>query len=118
VIKFGLLATALGFVLMLLAKDTFTILLAAAFFGFATALQIPSLSSLTSKRAAIPQGMVMGLSNSFVSLGRIFGPLLGGYLFDINLLLPYLGGSAVMCVGFIVSQAGLKGVKVKIEPTA
>lgn len=118
VIKVGILATALGFVLMLLAKDTFTILLATAFFGFSTALQIPSLSSLTSKRATIPQGMAMGLSNSFVSLGRIFGPLLGGYLFDINILLPYLGGSIVMCIGFIVSQAGFKGMKVKIEPTA
>ena len=113
VIKVGLLATALGFGLMLLAKDTLTILLTTAFFGFAVALQIPSLSSLTSKRATISQGIAMGLSNSFVSLGRIFGPLFGGYLFDINILLPYLGGSAIMGIGFVVSLVGLKGVKVK-----
>ena len=108
VIKAGFLATVLGFGLMLLANNTFTILLTTAFFGFGIALQTPALTSLTSKRATMPQGMVMGLSNSFVSLGRIFGPLLGGYIFDINILFPYLGGSVIMAIGFIVSQITLK----------
>jgi DHA1 family multidrug resistance protein-like MFS transporter len=113
IIKSGLLATAFGFGLMLLAEDYLAILLSTAFFGLATALQVPALTSLTSKRASIPQGVAMGLSNSFVSLGRIFGPLLGGYIFDINLLLPYLSGSAIMFIGFIVSLVRLKGVRVQ-----
>jgi MFS transporter, DHA1 family, multidrug resistance protein len=113
VIKFGLLATALGFGLMLLANDYLTIMLTTAFFGLATALQMPALTSLTSKRATIPQGIAMGLSNSFVSLGRIVGPLFGGSVFDINILLPYLGGAAIMSIGFIVSLVTLKGVKVE-----
>jgi len=75
----------------------------------ATALQVPALSALTSKRATIPQGIAMGLSNSFVSLERIFGPLLGGYIFDINIMLPYLGGSAIMGIGLVVSLITLKG---------
>jgi DHA1 family multidrug resistance protein-like MFS transporter len=110
VIRGGLLATAIGFGLMLLAADYITILLATAFFGLATALQIPALTSLTSRRATLPQGIVMGLSNSFVSLGRIFGPLLAGYIFDINILLPYLAGIAVMLTGFALSLAALKPV--------
>jgi DHA1 family multidrug resistance protein-like MFS transporter len=109
VIQGGLLATALGFALMLLATDYITILLATAFFGLATALQIPALTSLTSRRATLPQGIVMGLSNSFVSLGRIFGPLLAGYIFDISILLPYLAGIVVMGAGFALSLAALKG---------
>jgi DHA1 family multidrug resistance protein-like MFS transporter len=113
VIKFGLLATALGFGLMLLANDYLTIMLTTAFFGLATALQMPALTSITSKRATIPQGIAMGLSNSFVSLGRIVGPLFGGSVFDINILLPYLGGAAIMSIGFIVSLVTLKGVKVE-----
>jgi DHA1 family multidrug resistance protein-like MFS transporter len=110
VVKGGMLATAAGFGLMLLAKDFGTILLATAFFGLATALQIPALTSLTSRLARVPQGIAMGLSNSFVSLGRIFGPLVGGYAFDINILLPYIGGAAVMLIGFFVSLTGLKGM--------
>jgi len=109
VIKGGLLATALGFGLMLLADTYVWILLATAFFGMATALQVPALNSLTSKRAMIPQGVAMGLSNSFVSLGRIVGPLFGGLVFDANIALPYLGGSAIMLVGFLVSLVGLRG---------
>jgi DHA1 family multidrug resistance protein-like MFS transporter len=108
VIQGGLLATALGFGLMLLATGYITILLATAFFGLATALQIPALTSLTSRRATLSQGIVMGLSNSFVSLGRIFGPLLAGYIFDINILLPYLAGIVVMGAGFALSLAALK----------
>ncbi len=108
VIRGGLLATAAGFGLMLLAADYITILLATAFFGLATALQIPALTSLTSRQATLPQGIVMGLSNSFVSLGRIFGPLLAGYIFDINILMPYLAGIAVMLAGFALSLAALK----------
>jgi MFS transporter, DHA1 family, multidrug resistance protein len=110
VIRGGLLATAAGFGFMLLANDYVTILLSTAFFGLATALQVPALTSLTSKRATLPQGIVMGLSNSFISLGRIFGPLLAGYIFDINILLPYLAGIAVMLAGFALSLAALKPV--------
>jgi len=103
VIRGGLLATIAGFGWMLLADSYWMILLATAFFGLATALQIPALTSLTSRRATLPQGIVMGLSNSFVSLGRIFGPLLAGFLFDVNIRLPYAGGIAVMGLGFVVS---------------
>jgi DHA1 family multidrug resistance protein-like MFS transporter len=113
VIKGGLLATALGFGLMMLAKNYFTIMLATAFIGLATALQIPVLTSLTSKNAKVPQGVAMGLSNSFISLGRVIGPLIGGYIFDINIFLPFLSGSVVMCIGFLVSLIGFRGAEKK-----
>jgi DHA1 family multidrug resistance protein-like MFS transporter len=108
VIRGGLLASAAGFGLMLLVDSFWTILLATAFFGRAIALQIPALTSLTSKRATLPQGIAMGLSNSFVSLGRIIGPLIGGTLFDVNLMLPYLSGAGVMGVGFVVSLVAMR----------
>ena len=108
VIQGGLLAAALSFGWMLLANDYVTILLSTAFFGLATALQIPALTSLTSKRTTLPQGIAMGLSNSFISLGRIFGPLLVGYLFDVNIRFPYIGGIAVMGAGFVVSLVALE----------
>lgn len=103
VIKGGLLATTLGFGLMLLANTYVTILLATAFFALTVALQVPALTSLTSRRATVPQGIAMGLSNSFVSLGRIVGPILGGLVFDINLNLPYLSGAIIMLAGFAFS---------------
>jgi DHA1 family multidrug resistance protein-like MFS transporter len=65
-------------------------------------------SSLTSKRAEIQQGMAMGLSNSFMSLGRIIGPLWAGFVFDLNLIYPYITGAVTMLVGFIISIIWLK----------
>ena len=108
VIKAGLLGTALGFGLMLLANTYTAILFATAFFALTVALQVPALTSLTSRRATVPQGIAMGLSNSFVSLGRIVGPILGGAILDINLSLPYWCGAAVMLVGFTVSLYWIK----------
>jgi DHA1 family multidrug resistance protein-like MFS transporter len=103
IIKVGLFATAIGYGLMVLANTYTTILFATAFFALTIALQIPALTSLTSRRATVPQGIAMGLSNSFVSLGRIVGPLIGGFLFDLNILFPYLSGAAIMGIGFIAS---------------
>jgi DHA1 family multidrug resistance protein-like MFS transporter len=108
IIKAGLLATAFGFGLMLLANTYLTILLATAFFALTVSLQVPALTSLTSRRATVPQGIAMGLSNSFVSLGRIAGPILGGAILDINLSLPYVCGAAVMLIGFAGSLVWIR----------
>jgi len=49
------------------------------------------------------QGLTMGLSNAFVSLGRLAGPLLAGILFDLHIEYPYYSGAVIMFVGFLVS---------------
>jgi DHA1 family multidrug resistance protein-like MFS transporter len=45
----------------------------------------------------------MGLCNSFLSLGRIVGPIWAGAIFDVNERYPYISGSAIMLVGFVIS---------------
>ena len=45
----------------------------------------------------------MGLSNSFMSLGRIVGPIWAGVVFDVNFDYPFLSGAVVMFVGFLIS---------------
>jgi hypothetical protein len=44
----------------------------------------------------------MGLSNSFMSLGRIVGPLWAGFAFDMNFNSPYLSGAAILFIGFLI----------------
>ncbi len=108
VIKTSLLASAIGFALMLLAVDFATVLLTVGFFVLANAMIRPSLSSLISKLAREGQGLAMGLTNSFMSLGRVVGPLWAGFLFDLNIHLPYLSGAAVMLIGFGLSLVYLR----------
>jgi len=57
----------------------------------------------------------MGLSNSFVSLGRIVGPILGGIVLDVNLNLPYLSGAGFMLLGFLVSLFWIKPEKQVVQ---
>jgi DHA1 family multidrug resistance protein-like MFS transporter len=108
VIRGGLIATAIGFILLLLANNFPTVLLTTAFFALSYSITSPALLSLTSRRATAPQGITMGLSNAFISLGRIAGPILGGVVLDIYLGLPYLTGAAIMLGAFIVSLIWVK----------
>jgi len=103
VIKGSALAGSIGFLVLLLANTYATILLATGFFILSKALLRPAAFSLISKRATTGQGAVMGLSNSFMSLGRIAGPIWAGFIFDTNVNYPYLSGSVIMFIGFLIS---------------
>lgn len=102
VVKFSLIASAVGFIFMVSAFNLTTILLSVAFFVFSNSMIRPGVSSLISKRATIGQGVAMGLNNSFMSLGRVVGPLLAGALFDINIHFPYISGALATGIGFVL----------------
>ena len=103
VIKASALAGSVGFLVLLAANTYITILLATGFFILSKTLLRPAAFALISKRSAGSQGAAMGLSNSFMSLGRIAGPVWAGFVFDVNVNYPYLSGAAIMFVGFLVS---------------
>lgn len=108
IIQVSLIVSAVGFVLMLQAKTFQGVLLTVNFFIIGNSLLRPAVSSLISKRASGGQGKAMGWNNSFMSLGRIIGPMLAGFLFDIKTSYPYLNGSSIMLMGFIASLLWLK----------
>lgn len=103
VIKASILAAALGFIFLLLANSFPTVLFSTGFFVFAVTFLRPSIHSLTSQRATVGQGAALGLSNSFVSLGRIAGSLWAGALFDVGMDCPYWSGIVIMLVCFVLS---------------
>lgn len=103
ILRIGLAAAVPAFWLMVQADGLAAVMLATLLLGLAIALQVPILTSMTSKNAGLPQGMAMGLSNAFVSLGRIVGPLAAGVLFDLKPSYPYIGGALIALVGFLVS---------------
>ena len=63
------------------------------------------------KRLTLISAPQEGLSNSFISLGRIAGTLWAGFVFDLNLIYPYISGAITMLIGFIFSLVWLKGDK-------
>ncbi len=106
-IRAGLIGGALGFVLVALAVDYVTTLLALGVFIFALALIGPALNATISNFAGEHQGAVMGLNSATNSLGRVLGPLLGGYLYDLRLEYPFYSGAATLALGLLFSLAAL-----------
>jgi DHA1 family multidrug resistance protein-like MFS transporter len=118
IIKVSLFASSVGFVVLLLANTYPTILLATGLFILSKTLLRTAVLSLISKRTTVGHGAAMGLGNSFISLGRIAGPIWAGAVFDVNVNYPYLSGALIMFVGFLVglarvSQAGKEAVGVQ-----
>jgi len=108
VIKTSLIASALGFLLMLTAAQLSTVMLTTGLFVVSNAMLRPSIASLISKRTTQGQGIAMGLNNSFMSLGRIVGPIWAGTALDINLTYPYITGAIIMGIGFIAAMFFLR----------
>lgn len=115
-IRVSLIAGSFGYLVLLVAWDFYSILVATAFFILSKTLLRPAAFALISKQAAGSRGTAMGLSNSFMSLGRIIGPIWAGFVFDIDVNLPYLSGSFFMLIGFMISIVILKESKKAASP--
>ncbi len=103
VTKFALFGSAVGFLLMLMPTRFVGILLTSGVFMLFNSLLRPTTASLISKRSTAGQGVAMGLNNSFMSLGRVVGPLWSGLLFDWHLNFPYISGAIIMAVSLAAS---------------
>lgn len=75
---------------------TFTV-----FIGFD--LMRPALTNYLSKIAGNEQGFIGGMNSMFTSIGNVLGPLVGGFLYDINLNYPFYFASLVLTIGTIIS---------------
>ncbi|WHZ58710.1 MFS transporter [Metabacillus hrfriensis] len=104
VVTSALLLSAFGFVIMTFANSFATVLLTTSVFFLGNSILRPSLNTFISKLAGSKQGMVMGLNNSFMSLGNVAGPILAGYVFEYQINLPYYIGAAVMLAALISTK--------------
>jgi DHA1 family multidrug resistance protein-like MFS transporter len=102
-IKIGLAGGAIGFILVAVAVNYITTLLALGAFILPLALIGPALNSYISNFAGEYQGTVMGLNSAATSLGRVVGPLWGGYLYDINIEYPFFSGAMTLMIGLLVN---------------
>jgi DHA1 family multidrug resistance protein-like MFS transporter len=108
VIKTSLIVGAAGFILLLLADTYALVLVTTGIFTCSITFLRPSIHSLTSKRTTVGQGTSLGLSNSFVSLGRVIGPVFAGIIFDIHPNYPYISGALILCAVFFLSLIWIK----------
>jgi DHA1 family multidrug resistance protein-like MFS transporter len=102
-IRWCLIISAVLAFLMTVVTSYLTILLTTfvLFVGFD--LIRPGITTYLSKIAGNEQGFIGGMNSMFTSLGNIFGPIVGGVLFDMNINYPYYFAALVLVVGFILA---------------
>jgi hypothetical protein len=98
-IPFAFASGAFGLVLMGLAPTLPFFLVGMAPFSFGLYVSNASLITLFTQLSPSDQkGAYLGLNNSLNSLSRVFMPLVGGVLLEINPALPYFLGGALLIV--------------------
>ena len=84
-----------------------------AVLSFGAGINNPSINALLSRLSrSEEQGGIMGITHSLASLGRILGPLWGGYTFDrFGREWPFLSGGILMSLAFLLSLRNTFGKK-------
>lgn len=96
-LKLGLPVTATGYALMALATDIEHLWLAMACFGAGMGITVPAFNAGASLSVGPhEQGALAGLLGSAASLGYLFGPLIGGYLYGLAPALPFWGAALAL----------------------
>ncbi|NEW05842.1 MFS transporter [Paenibacillus sp. SYP-B3998] len=98
------------FVLLTLFVSSYWMILAVTFIVFLSIdILRPAIGTQMSKIAEEQQGYIAGLNSAYTSLGNIAGPIVAGFLFDININYPYLSAALVLFLCFVLTMRSKKG---------
>ncbi|MER2046980.1 MAG: MFS transporter [Solibacillus sp.] len=102
-IRYSLILSGVLVFLMTVVSSYFAILLVTCIVFVGFDLFRPAVTSYLSKIAGNEQGFVGGMNSMFTSLANIFGPILGGMLFDIDINYPYYFATVVIFFGILLT---------------
>ncbi len=103
VISSCLLIAGLFILLTLFVNSFWAIIVVTFIVFFATDILRPAVSTQLSKMAGEKQGFVAGMNSAYTSLGNIAGPVIAGYLFDLNINYPYMAAALVLGLCCVLS---------------
>lgn len=102
-IRYCFIISALLVFMMTIVNSYWAVMITSCFVFIGFDLMRPALTTYLSKYAGNAQGMVGGMNSMFTSLGNIFGPIIGGLLFDVNFNFPYYFSTLVLVIGIFFS---------------
>lgn len=109
VIRIGLAANIVGFVLLAVAETWPPLALGLGALAVGQGLVTPALSSgIAAATAPGTSGVALGYQQSAGGLARVVGPLLGGWLFAIGVSLPYWVTAAIAAAAVTITFAGIR----------
>lgn len=93
------------------------ILIATIFVFVGFDLMRPAFTGYLSKVAGNEQGFVSGMNSMFTSVGNVFGPMVGGFLFDIHFDYPFYFAAIAMVIGIVITLFWKKPQASELPPT-
>ena len=103
-ITIGLTTLIVGILLLTIAGNVFTLAIYMMPIAVGLGSANPSISSALSKKADVSeQGLIAGVNQGLGSLMRVVGPLLGTFLFTINIRLPFYSMAIITSVGVLIA---------------
>ncbi|CAH0990543.1 Tetracycline resistance protein, class B [Sinobacterium norvegicum] len=95
----GLPVAAIGYLMLVFSVDFQLLAVAMAVFGFGMGLAAPGYNaSATLTVEAHEQGALAGLLSAAPGLGYVVGPLLGGWLYSVDVTFPYWAAAIVVVI--------------------
>lgn len=64
----------------------------------------PAVTTYLSRIAGNDQGFVGGMNSFFTSLANVFGPIIGGIMFDIDINYPFYFSTVFIVVGLVIAM--------------
>jgi MFS family permease len=104
-VRWGLVLQAMGFAALAASTREWMLYVAGTLLAFGNGLAQPGISAYASKRAKdSEQGGALGVNQSASSLGRVFGPALGGLLYgSVSRASPYWFSAFGTAVAFVIA---------------
>jgi MFS transporter, DHA1 family, tetracycline resistance protein len=101
----GTAMLAVGLLLTPATKEVAGLYVALGLLAVGSGINTPANQSILSKLADPDKvGGVMGVGQSVATLGRILGPIAGGFLFEkVGVQVPYIVGAVCMAIAFLLS---------------
>jgi MFS family permease len=102
----GFVTATAGFALIGFTYRLSGLLVASSISSFGTGVLRPALTSLITQRAGRDeQGVVLGLTQSLMSVAQIIGPVIAGFLIDRGWLTTWaIVGAVVSAVGVVIGS--------------
>lgn len=101
---FGVITTTVGFFLMGFSHSLPTFILSSIVVATGNSFNVPIVTALLSKHSkAEDQGGAMGINQSYISLGTIVGPLIGGLLTKYSASGPFFGAGLTLLVMLLLT---------------
>lgn len=102
-IRYSFIVSAVLVYLITTVSTYFFILLATIFVFIGFDLMRPAVTTYLTKVAGNQQGFVSGMNSMFTSVGNVIGPMIGGFLFDIDVDYPYFFAAIMLIIGMFIT---------------